>query len=176
MQQEIVGSLLAHDLTLNELKGALYVIEQTYGCESKWARLSISQWAAALRIDRRNVPRLVKNLVTKNLIERRDGSGSIPEYRFQWDCSLWKVCKRPVPKLPKWKERAHRVISKEDSGQKASSISTDDTEGQGLPQGDPPDAGGKKWERTICLFCKKPIDKPKRFQVLCEVCDRPRWM
>jgi predicted transcriptional regulator len=110
-----------------ELKGALYVIDQTYGCESKWLKISNSQWAAALRIDRRNVPRLVKNLMNKSLIERRDGRGSIPEYRFQGDCSLWKACTRPMPKLPKWKERAHRVISKEDTDQKTSSISTDDT-------------------------------------------------
>ena len=32
-------------------------------------------------------------------------------------------------------------------------------------------AGVKKLERTICLFCKKTIDKPKPFQVLCEVCE-----
>jgi hypothetical protein len=176
MQQGIVESLLVHDLTLMELKGALFVIDQTHGCKRKWAKISTSQWAAALRIDRRNVPRLVKNLATKNLIERRDGRGAIPEYRFQDDCREWKVKKRPMPELPKWKERAHRVICKEDSDQKASSISTDDTEGQGLPQGDPPDAGVKKLERTICLFCKKPNDNPKRFQVLCEVCDRPGWM
>ena len=176
MQQEIVGSLLAYDLTLMEFKGALFVIGQTHGCERRWVKISNSQWASALRIDRRNVPRLVKNLVSKNLTERRDGSGTIPEYRFQDDCQLWKVRKRPMPELPKWKERAHRVISKEDSDQKASSISTDDTEGQRLPQGDPPDAGAKKLERTICLFCKKTIDNPKPFQVLCEVCDRPGWM
>jgi hypothetical protein len=159
-----------------ELKGALFVIGQTYGCERKWAKISNSQWAAALRIDRRNVPRLVKNLVTKNLVERRNSIGAIPVYRFQDDWREWKVKKRLMPELPKWKERAHRVISKEDSDQNASSISADDTEGQSLAQGDPPDAGVKKLERTICLFCKKPIDNPKRFQVLCEVCDRPRWM
>ena len=176
MQQEIVGSLLAYDLTLMELKGALFVISQTHGCERKWVKISNSQWASALRIDRRNVPRLVKNLVTKKLIQRRNSRGAISVYRFQDDCREWKVKKRPMPELPKWKERAQGVISKGDSDQKASSISTDDTEGQGLPQGDPPDAGVKKLERTICLFCKKTIDNPKPFQVLCEVCDRPVWM
>jgi predicted transcriptional regulator len=133
-----------------ELKGALYIIEQTNRFKRKWAKISNSQWAAALRIDRRNVPRLVKNLVTKNLIERRDGSGSIPEYRFQDDCQQWKVRERPMPKLPKWEERAHRIVSEEDTDQKTASISRDDK------------------EKVICLYCKKPINNPKRFQVMCD--------
>ena len=58
MPHSTVGSLLAHDLTLMELKGALYVIDQTYQGKRKWAKISNSKWAAALRIDRRNVPRL----------------------------------------------------------------------------------------------------------------------
>jgi hypothetical protein len=101
MPHSIVGSLLAYDLTLMELKAVLYVIDQTYRCKRKWAKISNSQWVAALRIDRRNVPRLAKNLVTKNLIERRNGRGSIPEYRFQDDCQQWKVRERLMPKLPK---------------------------------------------------------------------------
>ena len=170
MPHSTVGSLLAHDLTLMELKGALYVIDQTYRCNRKWAKISTSQWAAALRIDRRNVPRLVKNLVNKNLIERMDGSGSIPKYRFQEDCQQWKVRKRPMPKLPKWKERAHRVISQEDSDQKTVSISTDDTERASLPLDEPPDADVETLEKMICLFCKKPFNNPRPFQVLCDIC------
>ena len=170
MPHSIGGSLLAYDLTLTELKGALYIIEQTYRFKRKWAKISNSQWAAALRIDRRNVPRLVKNLVTKNLIERRDGSGSIPEYRFQDDSQQWKVRKRPMPKLPKWEERAHRIVSEENTDQKTSSISTDDTEGAGLPLDEPPDTDVETTEKVICLFCKKPINNPKRFQVMCDSC------
>ena len=168
MPHGIVGSLLAYHLTLLELKAALYVIDQAYRSKRKWAKISISQWAAALRIDRRNVPRLVKSLVNKNLIERRDGRGSIPEYRFQDDCQQWKVRKRPMPELPKWEERAHRVISEEDTDQKTSSISTDDTEGESLPLAEPPDADVEKLEEVMCLFCKKPINNPKPFQVTCD--------
>ena len=168
MPHSIVGSLLAYHLTLMELKGALYVIDQTYRFKRKWAKISNSQWAAALRIDRRNVPRLVKNLVSKNLIERRDGRGSISEYRFQEDCEGWKVRERPMPKLPKWVERAHRVISEEDTDQKSSSISTDDTEWESLPLDEPPDADVETTEEVICLYCKKPINNPKRFQVTCD--------
>ena len=176
MPHGIVGSLLAHDLTLMELKAVLYVIEQTNRSKRKWAKISNSQWAAALRIDRRNVPRLVKNLVTKNLIERSKSRGSIPEYRFQEDCQQWKVRKRPMPELPKWEERAHRVVSEEDTDQKSSSISTDDTEGESLPLAEPPDADVETSEKMICLYCKKPMDNPKPFQVLCDVCDRTGGM
>jgi hypothetical protein len=132
-----------------ELKGALYVIEQTYRFKRQWAKISNSQWAAALRIDRRNVSRLVKNLVNKNLIERWDGSGSIPEYRFLEDCEGWKVRERPMPDLPKWEERAHRVVSEEDTDQKTCSISTDDTERESLPPAEPPDADVETTELLV---------------------------
>jgi DNA-binding MarR family transcriptional regulator len=168
MPHRIVGSLLAYHLTLMELKAVIFAIDQTYRCKRKWAKISTSQWAAALRIDRRNVFRLVKNLVSKNLIERRDGPGSIPEYRFQEDCQGWKVQKRPMPKLPKWEERAHRVISQEDSDQKTASISTDDTERESLPPVEPSDADVETLEKMVCLFCKKPINNPKPFQVMCD--------
>ena len=170
MPHRIVGSLLAYHLTLLELKAALYVIDQTYRFKRKWAKISNSQWAVALRIDRRNVPRLIKNLVNKNLIERRDGSGSIPEYRFQDDCQQWKVRKRPMPELPKWEERAHRVVSEEDTDQKTSSISTDDTEGESPLLNELPHADVEKLEKVVCLYCKKPINNPKRFQVMCDPC------
>ena len=166
MPHNIVGSLLAYDLTLMELKGALFVIGQTHGSKRKWARLSISQWASALRIDRRNVPRLVKNLVTKNLIQKRNSRGAIPECRIQDDSSDWKVRKRPMPELPKWKESAHRVISKEDSDQKTNGISTDDTQGENLPLDELPH----------CLFCKNRIENSKPFQTLCYGCSRPGGM
>ena len=171
-----VGSLLAYDFTLMKLKGALFVIGQTHLCKCKSAKLSNSQWAASLRIDRRNVPRLVKNLVNKNLIQRRNSGGAIPVYRFQDDCSEWKVKKRPMPELPKWKERAHRVISKGDSDHKTSGISPNDTEGASLPLVEPLDSDVETLGIRVCLFCKKPIDKPKPFQVLCEVCGRPVGM
>ena len=170
MQHGIVESLLACDLTLMELKAVLCVSEQTYRFKRKWAKISNSQWAAALRIDRRNVPRLVKNLLSKNLIERRDGSGSIPEYRFLENCEGWKVRKRPMPKLPKWEDRAHRVVSKEDTDQEISSISTDDTERESLPPVEPPDADVEKLEKNICLYCKKSMENPRPFQVLCDPC------
>ncbi len=76
--------------------------------------------------------------------------------------------KRPMPELPKWEERAHRVISKEDSDQKTCSISTDDTEGESLPLDEPPHADVEKLEKVVCLYCKKPINNPKRFQVTCD--------
>jgi DNA-binding MarR family transcriptional regulator len=151
-----------------ELKAVLYVMDRTHRSNSKCAKISNSQWAAALRIDRRNVPRLVKNLVSKNLIERRDSRGSIREYRFLEDCEQWKVRKRRMPELPKWDEGAHRVVSEEDTDQKSSSISTDDTEGEGLPLDEPPDADVEKLGKVVCLYCKKPINNPKRFQVTCD--------
>jgi hypothetical protein len=114
------------------------------------------------------VPRLVKNLVTKNLIQKRNSRGAIPEYRIQDDSSEWKVRKRPMPELPKWKESAHRVISKEDSDQKASGISPNDTEGASLPLVEPPDSDVGTLAIRVCLFCKKPINKPKPFQVMCD--------
>ena len=61
-----------------------------------------------------------------------------------------------MPKLPKWKERAHLVIS------------TDDTERASLPLDEPPDTDVETTEKVICLFCKKPINDPKPFQVTCD--------
>lgn len=106
---ELIEALFKVNLSPYETRVLLFIIRQTYGFNKKMDCIALSQFSKKLGIDRRNVHRALKSLLSKMIVVSRDDKENI-SYGLQKDYHRWKVSSKPMT-----------VISRDD---KVSSVET----------------------------------------------------
>jgi phage replication O-like protein O len=80
---EIIDCLMQTNLSGREMRVFMSIIRETYGWNTKDRSVSLSRIAELIRIDRKHVPRLVRNLIDRNMIKRNGVTG------IQSDTAKW---------------------------------------------------------------------------------------
>lgn len=110
---ELVEALMRINLSPYEARLLWFIIRKTYGFNKTSDRISLSQFAKATLLDRRNVHRALQSLIQREIIViSRDDRKRI-SYRVQKDYSKWE---RSSVKMTRKKgtESNHAVIDRDD--------------------------------------------------------------
>ncbi len=98
LANEIIENLCLINLSPYESRVIWFVLRKTYGFQKKIDKISLSQFAEALQLDRNNVNRAIGRLIKKNmLVVSKDHNNHI-SYGLQKDYEKWKdvVCRDSV--------------------------------------------------------------------------------
>ena len=94
---EILESLYKITISPLEWRVLLFILRKTYGWHKKVDRISLSQFAKGIGIDRRIAHRTIKKLSSKQMIAviQTDDS-QILSYEFEKDYSKWKLSSKQM--------------------------------------------------------------------------------
>jgi len=98
----ILEALATHVISPDEWRVLMVILRKTYGWDKKEDLISNSQFAKITGISRNHIPRILKKLISRNIIYRvspiqgtgvpHSGDGSIITYGFQKDFDKWRRC------------------------------------------------------------------------------------
>src|SRR3990167_654040 len=88
---ELVVAFSRINLSPYESRIVWCVIRKTYGWGKRMDRISLSQFAKEVGIDRKSVHRTIRGLILKNIIVVSGATTRIIKYGIQKNYELWKV-------------------------------------------------------------------------------------
>ena len=90
IKNEIIEALIGSTLNGRELQLVLTIIRKTYGFQKKEDTIPLSQISSLMGVDRRNLQRVLRRLVAKNIITRTShGQNRAPSLAFNKYYKTW---------------------------------------------------------------------------------------
>lgn len=94
---EIAEALMQVNLSAYETRVLWCILRKTWGWKKKVDKISLSQFAKAIHLDRRLIHRALKSLSSKKMIVIYKDDKNLISYGFQKNYEIWKLSSKKIP-------------------------------------------------------------------------------
>lgn len=107
LSNELLGALAAYRIPGEQMQCLLFIIRKTLGYGKKEDMIANSQFCRATGLDKGNVGRAIRGLLSRNIVVKNDNT-RIPTYRINKNYSTWK----PLSKMTTVVKSDNSLLSK----------------------------------------------------------------